>query len=310
MPRDLYITRISTATASGFGAPLNLLLLLAILWDPLKILRKGSWITILNLAVADLMSCISMSLISTREILNMKPNMLASSYFVWGLSISASFMLLAFFTLQVFTVTKFPFKGPQIWTRTRVVMSCVVIWLLAVPLAYTYITYHTGANFNEMLKGLIAQIFVLEIIVIIQIVLKIFIFLEIHKSRRDSGQSQSSKHREIAKTVMILVVIQLLTAVPYVVTRQVELFARLGMLSYHLLLVKFTYYYQPIAMLNFCANPVIYFLRLPDYKRTLLSLCGSGRRRIHRSSTQSFTMKSDRASFKRESTSTIQTSTN
>ena len=302
MQRDTFIRRIATAAVSGIGVPLNLLLLLVILVDPLKILRKGSWITILNLAVADLMSCISMFLHSTKSFLKFENlNTIASTSFLWGFGVSASFMLFAFFTLQVFTVTKYPFKGPQVWTRTRVVMSCVVIWLLAVPLAYTYIMFLSDEVADKMFHLLIAQIFVLEIIVIIQIVLKIFIFLEIRKSRRDSGQSQSSKHREIAKTVMILVVIQLLTAVPYVVTRQVELFARLGMLSSHPLLWKFNYYYLPIAMLNFCANPVIYFLRLPDYKRTMLSLCFRGRRRIHRSSTQSFTMKSECTSFKRES---------
>ena len=283
MQRDIFIRRIATAAVSGIGALLNLELLLVILVDPLKILRKGSWITILNLAVADLMSCISMFLQCTTIFLKMESlDTIASAFFLWGFGISASFMFLAFFSLQIFMVTKFPFKGPQIWTRTRVVVCCVVIWLLAVPLAYTYITFISDELADKMFHLLIAQVFVVVIIIIIQIVLKIFIVLEICKSRRDSGQSQGSKHRQIAKTVMILVVIQLLTILPNLVTRQVELFARLGMLSSHPLLWKFNYYHMPIAMLNFCANPVIYFLRLPDYKRTLLSLCGCGKCRIQR----------------------------
>ena len=181
-------------------------------------------------------------------------------------SISASFMLLAFFSLQVYMVTKFPFKARYFWTHKRTALCCVGIWLLAFPLDI----------FNDLnllhLPNLwwIVRAVVWCIIVIIQIVLKIFSFWEIFKTRRKSGQSQSSKHRQITTTVMIMVVIQMFTALPFVVLSQLqyEVFS----LNYHLLL-KIITYQSPLACLNFCVNPIIYFVRLPDYRSSLLSLC-------------------------------------
>ena len=94
---------------------------------------------------------------------------------------------------------------------------------------------------------------------------------EIFKTRRNSGQSQSLKHRQIITTVMIMVVIQMLTAFLHIVIKQLhhDVFS----LSYHLPREIMTYF-SPLAYLNFCVNPIIYFLRLPDYRSSLLSLFG------------------------------------
>ena len=40
------------------GTVLNVAVIFAIVIDPLKVLRKGPWITILSLAFADLITCI------------------------------------------------------------------------------------------------------------------------------------------------------------------------------------------------------------------------------------------------------------
>jgi hypothetical protein len=44
---------------AAVAALLNLLVIIAIVFDPLKIVRRGPWVTILNLATADLFTCIS-----------------------------------------------------------------------------------------------------------------------------------------------------------------------------------------------------------------------------------------------------------
>ena len=46
-------------TVGAIGALLNILLIIAIIVDPLKVLRKGAWITILNLAFADFVVCVA-----------------------------------------------------------------------------------------------------------------------------------------------------------------------------------------------------------------------------------------------------------
>ena len=198
--------------------------------------------------------------------------------FLLFLAISASFMLLAFFSLQVYTVTKFPFKAPHFWTCKRVVLCCVGIWLLAVPLGLESIFIFLLWDLYKFYTWYTFKALVWSIIVIIQIVLKILTCWEIFKTKRNSGQSQSLKHRQITTTVMIMVAIQMFTAVPYVVI--IQLYQKV---DYHLLMEIRTYAH-PIVLLNFCVNPIICFLRLPDYRSSLLSLCGCRKRKNQTSS--------------------------
>ena len=191
--------------------------------------------------------------------------------FLLNLAISASFMLLGFFSLQVYMVAKFPFKAPHFWTCKRVVLCCVGIWLLAVVLGLDGIFIFFHLDLDKFTKWWTVRAVALGIIVIIQIVLKILTCWEIFKTRRNSGQSQSLKHRQVTTTVMIMVVIQMFTALPYVVIEQ--LWHDVFSLNFDLLLGIMTYH-KPLACLNFCVNPIIYFLHLPNYRFSLFSLCG------------------------------------
>ena len=188
--------------------------------------------------------------------------------FLTRFGISASFMLLAFFSLQVYTVTKFPFKAPHFWTRRKVTLCCVGIWVLAALLGLEGIFFFLQPDLDRLKKWWTVRTVVCSSIVIIQIILKIFTCWEIFKTRRNSGQSQSSKHRQITTTVMIMVVIQMFTALPFVAILQLEFLVNIK------LLWKIITYISPLAWFNFCVNPIIYFLRLPDYRSSLLSLCG------------------------------------
>ena len=199
--------------------------------------------------------------------------------FLWYFAFSASFMLFAFFSLQVYTVTKFPFKAPHFWTLTRVVLCCVVIWLLAGLLGSGSIVTFLRPDFDKWNVWWTVQTVVWCIIVIIQISLKILTCWEIFKTRRNSGQSQSAIHRQITTTVMIMVVIQMFTAFPYIVIEHLhhDVFS----LNEQLLGEG---YCLPLLWLNFCVNPIIYFLRLPAYRSSLLSLFGC---RKHKNQTSS-----------------------
>ena len=249
--------------------------------DPLKILRKGLWITIINLAVADLIVCVDdffhemQIYVGTKELLTTE-NYCFVMNILLSFAISASLMLLGLFSLQVYTVTKFPFKAPHFWTRTKIVLCCIVIWLVAIPLALDDVFIFIHLDHDKYNKWWTVQAVVWAIIVIVQIVLKILTCWEIFKTRRNSGLSQSTKHRQITTTVMIMVAVQMFTAFPYIIIKQ--LLNNEFSLSYHVL-KEITTYHTPILLLNFCVNPIIYFLRLPDYRSSLLSLFGCRKRK-------------------------------
>ena len=90
----------------------------------------------------------------------------------------------------------------------------------------------------------IANIAVIEVVVVFQVVVKILIAVEFLSSRHKllNGKPQlNSKQRDVAKAIIILNVILIVTAFPYFLAKQLEYFQRLGHLGCKPMLVIFPY---------------------------------------------------------------------
>ena len=273
-------------SVAATGALLNFVVIIAMAIDPLKILRKGPWVTILNLAIADLISCISVFFL-WGGIFFIPENLTYYDItsFGWGFGSSASFLWLTFLSVQIFVITKFPLKGRYWFTTLKIVLVGIAVWLFAFLLGLSHITpvFYLPETMN--LKIWTAQIGVLQIAVVVQIVLNIQVAIEIIRSGRSSGNPHNAKHKNIAKTVIILTLILFLTAFPYFLLKQLTFLVRLGYFGQDktvAVLLYFYYCYRPIAMLNFAANPILYALRLPNYRQTLLAFVGKTRSSVLR----------------------------
>ena len=191
------------------GILCNTLLILAIIVDPLGVLRKGAWVTILNLAVADFLSCatnfVDQFLVIADEhshkifIYHLRAIIAFFSMF----SMSASFMSLTLLTVQVYMFIKYPIKSRLILTKTKVALACLVVWVLAVLLGLSQI-----AIALQLVQGRIAFIppmanfVVVTLVVVIQVVFKVLIVVEILRSRHDdvNAEIQNKKQKDLAKT--------------------------------------------------------------------------------------------------------------
>ena len=296
--------RIAAMSVAAFAMLLNLTVIIAIVIDPLKILRRGPWVTILNLATADLISCISAFCLWGTKFFNKTQS---DSYYVavdfgWAFGVSASFLLLTFFAVQIFLLTKFPLKSRYCLTTPRIALVCVLLWLFACLLGFSNTIWLINpAEWRTNLRIIAAQIGVLQIALVVQIVLNIQVAVEIIRSGRSTGNAHNAKHKNIAKTVIILTLILFLTAFPYFVVKQIEILTRLGYLGEGEIaytLYNLSYCYAPIAILNFGANPILYALRLPDYRQTLLAFVGKKTNGLPRRLTQhtSLSLRSQRTS--------------
>ena len=275
-------------TVAVLGALLNSIDIIVMVIDPLKILRKGPWITILNLAIADLISCVFGFCLwgmpfffpnFTKEA-NLYMNI---NYFFWSFGSSGSLLILTFFMVQIFAVTKFPLKSRH-WFQTRkVVLVCIAIWLVSFPMGLSYLA-HLYFPLMTALKIWIARIGLLQVAVVAQVILNIQVIVEIIRSGNSVGNPRNSKHKTLAKTVIILTLISVFTAIPYFTFRQMQFCARLGFFGEDktkAIINYLIYLYAPIAFLNFAVNPILYSLRLPDYRKTLLSIvCKSQRKNV------------------------------
>ncbi len=273
---------IVTISVAAVGALLNSVVIVAMAIDPLKILRKGPWVNILNLATADLISCISTFCVWGRFFIRQKidKKLYAIPMFGWGFGLSASFLFLTFLTVQIFLITKFPIKTRYWFTTLKIVSVGIVIWVFAFLLGLT-LSHHFRFPLTVEFKLSAAQVGVLLIALVVQFILNILIIVEIIKSGRRTGNAENTRHWNIAKTVVILTLILFITAFPYFVLRQMIL-SRLGygkfkigeFKTYRIISVYFFYCYVPIATVNFAANPILYALRLANYRQTLLVFIG------------------------------------
>ena len=191
-------------------------------------------------------------------------------------------MFLILLSVQVYMIIKYPIKSRLLLTKTKVALACIVVWVLALPLGLGAIAY-VWIQGMTLLYSYLANFTVLTLIVVIQVVLKVLIVVEILRSPlRDAvnGENLNKKQKDLAKTIVILNIILIVTAFPYCLGRQIHFFyLHLGLDT--TMLDQFIHYYQVIFFLNFIANPVVYSLRLHDYRRSLLALfsCKCGKRR-------------------------------
>ena len=259
-------------TVCSIGMLCNLLLFLVIAIDPLAVLHRGAWITILNLSVADFLACGSLFL-KLLFYKTMPKLMEEASNFLWMFGVGASFIFLGLLTGQIYIIIKYPVKSRLILTRKRVLMSCTAVWLIAIAIGFGNIAY-IWLNNMKVFYIYIANIAVLELDVVFQVVLKILIVIQIlgnrHKLPDDRIQNKNEKHA--AKIIIVLNVIMFLTAFPFFLAKQIEYLHALGHLHGDPLLGKFPYYYEPVALLNFVSNPLLYSFRLEEYRRSLLAL--------------------------------------
>ena len=272
---------------ASVGALLNIFVIVAIATDPLKILHKGPWVTILNLAFADLVSCISAFGLWGYEALIDELNELYFTIFdfFWIFGVSASYLLLTFLTGQILVITKYPINGRHWLTIPKIASISVVVWLFAGFLGISNTAWR-HFNYEVSMKIYIAQIFILNLTVVVQGIWSIKIAVEVKRSgRRSTGNAHTNVHSRIAITVIILSVIFFFTAFPYFLLNQLQFLARLQYVWENeagQIFFAIAYCYRPIAILNFGANPILYSLRLADYRKSLLALIGKITRKTAR----------------------------
>ncbi|XP_046859975.1 2-oxoglutarate receptor 1-like [Xenia sp. Carnegie-2017] len=278
--KNLVIIIISVAV---IGALLNIAVILAIVFDPLRILRKGPWITILNLAIADFLWCVTcfFQWLDYYEfnIINFtgSERLLYEDIvqFGWSFSNGASFLFLTFFSMQIFVLTKHPLKSRFMFTTPKVLSACIGLWLLSIPVGFCYIIHRFPPFDKHFRKFWMARIAFLHFLTLVQLILNIQVTIQIIRSGRNTKDDcrHNNKHRNMAKTVVILTAIFFITTFPFRTLRQIEFVLRMNNTKIGNL-DEVAYLFYPLLLMNFVANPIMYSLRHSDYRRTFLAFLG------------------------------------
>ncbi|XP_046859740.1 cannabinoid receptor 1-like isoform X6 [Xenia sp. Carnegie-2017] len=274
LPQDILIT---TMVISTVGVLTNGLLIVVIVKDPLNKLRRGPWITILSLSIADITASLSQFMIvGLGKLFEVKPSeaVIYSVLFFWMFGAAGSFFHLTSLTWQTYMIAKYPKYKQQMLSTKKIYILCATVWLIAICMAFGELTSIYIKKIEQLMYIYITVYAVLEIAVLLQIILKCFILKVVLQSRQDTkvnAKQHNTKHFEIVKTIIVLNALLLVTAFPYFVAKQVEFIQRLGKIQGELAW-RFSYYYEPVAMVNFAVNPIVYALRLPDYRNSMKAL--------------------------------------
>ncbi|XP_046859716.1 uncharacterized protein LOC124453058 isoform X3 [Xenia sp. Carnegie-2017] len=274
LPQEILIT---TMVVSTVGVLTNGLLIVVIVKDPLNKLRRGPWITILSLSIADFTASLSQFMIvGLGRLFEVKPSkaVIYSVLFFWMFGAAGSFFHLTSLTWQTYKIAKYPKYRQQMLSTKKIYILCATVWLIAICMAFAEDTSLYIKKFDQLMYIYITVYAVLEIAVLLQIILKCFILKVVLQSRQGTkvnAKQYNTKHFEIVKAIIVLNVLLLVTAFPYFIAKQVEFIQRLGKIQSELAW-RFSYYYEPVAMVNFAVNPIVYALRLPVYRNSLKAL--------------------------------------
>ena len=257
-----------------FGVVVNFLLLIIIIRNPLKNLRKRGCHTITSLAVADLISNIGgiglcfYDYKSRQDPANFWP--VKSYYTIVHIGFSASFLMLFLLSVEVYIITKYPLTAHLMLTRRKILWIIFFLWFASILIA--------SSNFwtvDYPFAVFVVVLSVLEIAVMAVIIFRILVILNMRRNRREVAQLMpdgSANDSGLTVSFLLLFVVYLVTAFPYLVAEQVHLLWHIKPewnTSFDHAVIAYS---LPFAHLNYLINPLVYAYRMPDYRNGLISL--------------------------------------
>ncbi len=257
---------------SVLGVSLNVLLLVAILKDPLKCFRNSGTCLVMNLAVSDCLTCLvaPFYLVSSDVI----PGWYRIFEFLVMWFGTASFVSIASISIDRFLLVAYPIKHHIKMKGKGVILWLAAIWIVSCTIPLIRLFYDRKGN-----ERIAVYIFGVSMI-ITSAVIYCFTYWKLRKQAKNialqnSRESRAQeirilKEKKFLNTIVIIACVAFLCIVPSMVFFQI--YESLGwwknifIVKIFLKIFTFTFY------LNFAVNPIIYVIRLPNYRKTFYLL--------------------------------------
>ena len=281
MPEDNTTTGFSYAYTYGdiiitaiplFGVISNGLLLLAIFEDPLKCFRNSATYFVINLSVSDCLTCIFSPIYYIILI-----KLVALGYDTFKLLVllceCASLFSIATIAIDRFLMIVYPIKH-RIFMRGKIVITWImIIWIVSCAVCVT-------TNFWNWIKDGKGIYTFCAFITLLSTVVYASTYYKLKKQSRNIAVRSSNetraqrmrilKEKQFLRTIIIIACIAVICVLPSMMFFQT--FALLDLNTSNFSTIIVTKIFLCIFCINFAVNPLIYVLRLPNYRKTFFLL--------------------------------------
>ena len=251
---------------SFLGVILNLLLLYAILKDPLNCFKKSGTFMVINLAVSDLIMCLVIPGFLCVKI----TAWLKTTGFIIFTALSVSILTISSISIDRFVLVAYPMKHSYTMKGKVLIIWPSCIWFVGIIFPTKLVV------FGQHSYDLIAMNCFCAVMVVFSAFMYALTYFKLKKQSRNMQALQSSiesraqeirvlKEKQFLRTIVFIASIAVICIVPHVV-----LFSFLDQYIHENLMVDIVV--TCMATINFSVNPLIYIVRLPNYRKTFCLL--------------------------------------
>ena len=261
---------LSSIIICTLGVVSNVLLFVAFIKDPLKCFRNSGTYLVMNLTVSDCLIC----LLSLLSYLQTTSPLISNLLTCW--IVGVSFVSIASISIDRFLMVSSPIKHRILMKGKVMILWISTIWIVNFVFPASLLFSDIAAmNASRVIASFCA------IVTVLSAVMYSCTYYKLKKQSRNMTLQNSTesraqeirtlKEKRFLNTIIIIASIAFVSTVPFLV-----FYSLIYFMSF---LVKnsqtFMFFYMIcsfVFFINFAVNPLIYILRLPNYRRTFYLL--------------------------------------
>ena len=253
------------------GVVSNVLLLVALITDPLKCFRNAGTYLVMNLSVSDCLTCLISSVVYIRG----RSHGRAILYFAMYWPASVSIVSIASISIDRFLIVAYPIKHRILVKGKVMILWIAAIWMIScvIPIFRLFSDDRVSETIDKSIMNIVPVI-----IIILSSFMYSSTYYKLKKQSRNIALQNSNdiraqeirnlKERRFIQTIIIIACTAFVSVVPSLIFSMVYNSLGFNIKAWQIVGEISIF----ILCLNFAVNPFIYILRLPNYRKTFYLL--------------------------------------
>lgn len=263
---------------SLYGAVSHIILFISFIKDPLECFRNSGTYFVAQLALSDFLVCLSKMIILNCS----TPH---SGYMVELITIfpaGLSFGMIVSISIDRFLIVTYPLKHRFFMEKKVIIIWLLVIWLISSIYPTKLAIVGRTTSEDETSQRILALIAILLTATLYTLTLfelkKQSLQMALCNATSSENRAQRKrllKEKQFLWTIILIASVTLICILPNMVWRAVDPQSNFRQQFDSKTTTILTSLMNIVYMVNFAINPCIYFIRLPNYRRTFkLLFCG------------------------------------